>query len=180
MVMKKIPLTQGKVALVDDEDFDELSKWKWQASPARRADGTIRTWYAARSIRAGDRKRWVGMHRQILGVDDPRVDIDHSDGDGLNNQRSNIRRATRQENLRNQRKSSGCSSQYKGVYNHRVGKKRWQAMINDGPVGKTGVARRRSLGYFSSESDAARAYDKAASESFGEFALLNLPTEVCR
>jgi HNH endonuclease len=158
--MKAIPLTQGKVALVDDADFEWLSQWKWQAV----LEGHV--WYAIRTDRSGDRERKVKMHRLIMGEPEG-VEIDHQDGDGLNNQRGNLRQATHSQNHQNRRKIRGCSSKYKGVSWHKLCK-RWQAYIK-----LSGV--RRHLGLFKSEKVAALAYDFAARDLFGEFAKLNFP-----
>jgi hypothetical protein len=156
--MKTIPLTQGKVALVDDEDYEWLSRWKWYAI----LNG--HTWYAARKDCSGDRPRAVSMHRQIMG--EPEGKVDHIDGDGLNNQRGNLRLATDPQNLWNSRKRRG-SSKFKGVYWTKRNK-RWRAAI-------THLGVKKHLGYFDSEEAAARAYDRAAKEFFGPFARLNFP-----
>lgn len=150
--MREIPLTQGKVALVDDEDFEWLSQYKWHFTMG----------YVAH--RFGYRGPIVLMHRMILKP--PRdMDIDHRDGDGLNNQKSNIRICTTQQNLRNTKKRHGTSSIYKGVNFHRQ-RGKWAACIHlDGK----GIY----LGLFVTEKEAALAYNKAASELFGEFAKLN-------
>jgi hypothetical protein len=108
--MREILLTRGQVALVDDCDHEELAKYRWRAQK-----GT-RTWYAIRSVRIDGRKAGVFMHRQLMGLDDPKVYVDHADGNGLNNCRANLRRCTRSQNNANRRKwSAGCTSRYKGV-----------------------------------------------------------------
>lgn len=94
--MKTIPLTQGKVALVDDEDYEELSRFKWCATKNRRGK-----FYAVRGgPRAGGGSPTVQMHVVIAGTP-AGMDTDHIDGDSLNNQRSNLRICTRAENLSN-------------------------------------------------------------------------------
>jgi hypothetical protein len=156
--MKEIPLTKGYVALVDDEDYEWLSQWKWTARKANHAY----TAYATRwsSLKDGPR-HLISMHRLIMG-DPPGRQVDHWDTDGCNNQRGNLRVATRTQNNANRRKQAS-SSQYKGV-SRRKDCARWVACI-----GKS----RTCLGYFPSEIDAARAYDVAAKEMYGEFALTN-------
>lgn len=163
--MKEIPLTQGKVALVDDEDYEALARRKWCAA---RIQGI---WYAvARRADGGEEHRLLYMHREIMGAD-PGKKIDHRDGDGLNNRRCNLRYCTDAENARNQRRrsrASRCLSQYKGV--RWVGPDKWTASIV--------VNYKYSyLGVFGSEADAARAYNAAAIQHFGEFACLNVIEE---
>jgi len=96
--MKKIKLTKKQVALVDDSDYEELNRFKWHARK------TVKTFYAERTFTIGNGKRKnVFMHRYIMQT--PKgFDTDHIDGNGLNNQRSNLRVCTRSENLRNQGK----------------------------------------------------------------------------
>jgi AP2 domain len=157
--MKTITLTQGKVAFVDDADFEWLSQWKWQAV----LDG--HTYYAVRTDYSGDRPRRISMHRLIMG--EPKGKVDHKDGEGLNNQRGNLRPATDSENQWNRRKSRGCSSIYMGV-SWRKDYKHWEAQI-------VRLRVKRHLGYFDSELEAARAYDKAAKELHGSFIRPNFP-----
>jgi len=153
-----IPLTRGRVAIVDASDYAWLSLHKWHlASPRGRC-------YAGRS-RHGKR---ISMHREIMVPLDGYV-VDHIDGDGLNNQRSNLRICTVHENHRNQAKAPGLSSRYKGVHhNKRTGK--YHANIRPH---RKGIY----LGSFDSEIEAARAYDRKAVELYGEFAWLNFPEE---
>lgn len=155
--MKEIPLTQGKAAIVDDEDFEWLSQWKWSA----RKDRSI--WYAVRwqKGRMNGKRILLLMHREILH---PPIgmETDHKDGNGLNNQRSNLRTATNSQNQQNAKHRKGLST-FKGVSWH-VGK--WQSQIRV-------EGKRLHLGRFSSETEAAFAYDQAAKRYFGEFARTN-------
>jgi hypothetical protein len=155
--MKEIILTQGKVALVDDEDFDRLNQYKWRAHK-----GTS-TYYATRDERVGCKVHMIRMHRQILGAK-PKQEIDHRDNNGLNNQTFNIRLCTKSENQCNTRKHNGMSI-YKGVSWHKKTKK-WRVCIKLNGKGQ-------HIGYFNSELDAAKAYDIVAKKLFGEFARTN-------
>lgn len=158
--MKKIPLSQGKFALVDDEDYEELSKHKWKVQKADR------TYYAARGEYIGKARTYkkIYMHRQILSV--PKGNMtDHRDGNGLNNQKSNLRKCSNRQNVCNQRPQKNCTSSFKGVYWHR-GAKKWESHI----VFK---GKYRYLGLFEDEIKAAKAYDEAALELFGEYAYAN-------
>jgi hypothetical protein len=161
--VKEIPLTQGKVALVSDGDFERVSKLKWHA--IRHDVQSTVTWYAGTTYNRnqnGNRKVWVvRMHNFILGV----KGIDHRDGDGLNNQRENLRRCSQSENCRN-RTVQSHSSVFKGVSFNKIQQK-WTAQIGTKP----GVI--KHLGTFSVEEWAAIAYDLEAEKVFGEFARTN-------
>lgn len=158
-IMKQIPLTQGKFALVDDEDFEELNKHKWYAQK----DGN--TFYANRKVGIGQGKEKVDiMHRIILGVTDSKIKVDHIDHNGLNNQRQNLRIATSAQNAMNKKSSKNTSSKYKGVTYRRLNK--WEASIYL-------FKKYKYIGIFSTEIEAAKAYDEMAKLHFGEFACLN-------
>lgn len=150
-----IPLTRGKFAVVDAEDYPELSKFIWFAAESRR------TCYA---VRWQDRES-VKMHREIIKAPADLV-VDHKDHDGLNNCRSNLRLATRTQNCQNARVWSKKTSKYKGVVWHKR-KEKWAVRI-------AANKKTHRLGYFESEIEAAKAYDEAAKRIHGEFAALNL------
>lgn len=161
--MKEIPLTRGYVALVDDEDYERISGHKWCSNIHPRKDGTNRV-YAVRDASTEGRIHRVYLHRAILEYND-RNDIDHIDGNPLNNVRSNLRVCSRAENARNARVRTGGTSRFKGVRWHSQNKN-WQARI-------TVNGKDRHIGIFGSEVDAAVAYDVAAKVFFGCFAKLN-------
>ena len=160
--MKAIPLAGGKEALVDDCDYEYLMQWKWHFQRRRQ------TGYAARNKYTEKRRQHIFMHRLVAercGLDVGKHDVDHIDGNGLNNTRGNLRGATRSQNNVNSKRPKTNSSGFKGVYPHSQVDK-WCAQI--------GVAGRRVyLGYFDDPRDAARAYNEAALRHYGEFACLN-------
>lgn len=166
--MKLISLTRGQFALVDDEDFEELSGHSWQAHFSRTKNG----FYPSRTDYSDD-KKYISMHRQILGLIDPRVQVDHIDGNPLNNQRSNLRIATNGQNSQNKKKHSDCTSKYKGV-GWKKESNAWRARITR-PAVLSVSAKTIDFGYFDSEVEAAKAYDMAARALFGRFARLNFP-----
>jgi len=153
--VKEIQLTQGKVALVDDEDYHWLAQHKWYA----RRDG--QTFYSLRKCGG----RTILMHRELLHVPDG-MEADHIDGDGLNNTKSNLRVATVAQNRHNARKYLvPTSSKYKGAsWNKKAGK--WRAYIWHS-------GKQIYLGFFEKEENAARAYNRNALLLFGEYAKLN-------
>lgn len=154
--MKEIPLTQGYTAQVDDEDYEYLSQFTW----------CIGHGYATR--RASAKLLCTRMHRIILNAP-KNMQVDHIDGNPLNNQRSNLRLCTGAQNCCN--KAHGgvkTHSQYRGVS---VRGSRFRARIH---VDKK-VAH---VGYYDTEEKAARAYDAAAKKHYGEFAILNFPEEI--
>jgi len=159
--MKEIKLTKGKVALVDDEDFEELNKVKWCTVKGKN------TYYAVRGVRVAELKKNIGfkMHRVVLGLTDSKIFVDHIDGNGLNNQKSNLRPSSLSENRRNSKANKTGTSIYKGVCWNTESKK-WRSKITFN--GKTIF-----IGYFLNEEECAKAYDKKAKELFGEFAYLN-------
>lgn len=158
--MKEIQLTQGKVALVDNEDYDRLvAMGKWYASQNRKNGN----WYAKVGLKSGTKcgRTSIGMHRVIIGSDF-KV-IDHEDGNGLNNQKSNLRGCTHQQNQMNKRISRGSKTGFKGVF-----------IRGDKYVAKCTINRRSiHLGTFETTQEASRAYNNFISSRFGEFARPN-------
>ncbi len=150
---RKILLTQGKFALVDDEDFECLSQWKWRYDNG----------YASRSVRKGKKVSRFYMHR-LIGDIPKDMKTDHINGNPLDNRRSNIRPCTPSQNGMNQHLVTG-RSKHKGIYFFKQNKK-WVARIM-----KEG--KRTFLGSFNYEKEAAKAYNVAATELFGKFARLN-------
>jgi len=170
---KEIVLLRGEIATVDDDDYEGLFKYKWRRSHWGYVirsflvyeDGKVFTGKKKRGRKGKQKVIW--MHRQIMGF--PKEEVDHVDGNPLNNQKNNLRLCSSAQNKWNQRKRKGIhSSKYKGVrFDKRAGKgKPWTARITINYV-------EFNLGQFETEEDAARAYDKEAFEQFGGFARLN-------
>ena len=154
--MKEVPLTKGRVALVDDEDYERIAQFRWYAT----FDGG--RWYAMRSINKNGRTRQEQMHRVILGLK-PGEWGDHINHDGLDNRQANLRRCTLQQNRANSRKNSGrYSSHFKGVTFYKRNQQ-WGARICVN-------GHSTFLGLFDKEGDAAAAYAAAAIQYYGEFA----------
>lgn len=158
--MKSIKISQGNYAFVDDCDYEIVSKFKWRSLVCKT------NIYASGRITRGVGAKSVLMHRFILGLSSKdKIEVDHINGNGLDNRRSNLRPCTRGENSRNLKKRSDNTSGYKGVCwtNDR---KKWIAQIQFN-------GKHWRIGRFNNKIDAALAYDRVAKEKFGEFAKLN-------
>lgn len=163
--MKKIYLNgkhKDKFALVDDEDFERLNKLKWFIQTGDKTN------YAIRNIPMVNYKRGgtMLMHREIMQT--PKgMEIDHKDGNGLNNQKSNLRNCTGQQNAANKRIGIVNKSGYLGVSWDKE-RKLWRATTSFGD-------KQVWVGRYSDIIQAAKARDLKAKELFGEFAALNFP-----
>lgn len=167
MAVKRVTLygarAAGRTALVDEGDYGTVSKHHWTVWEEVRPGGRTAGPYAQTNIWRNGRRTTIRMHVLITGW----RQTDHVNHNGLDNRRINLRNVGPPENAANQRPQRGRSSLFKGVSWHRATEK-WAANIKvDG--------RRRHLGLFGIEEDAARAYDAAAYAAFGEYAFPNFP-----
>jgi hypothetical protein len=159
----RIPLSRGKFAIVDPEDYPTLARHKWYAKDGRR------TRYAQRNVRdpLTGKQVLINMHRQILSIP-PHLVGDHVNRNGLDNRKANVRPATRSQNAYNTAKPRVPSrSEYKGVH-WRSSSQKWRVEI-------TAAGRKTYIGTFHDEVRAAKAYDRAAEKYHGQFAVLNFP-----
>lgn len=154
--MKTIELTQGQVALVNDEDYADLTKYKWHVHKYKKL------WYAQRNLKKVNGYSSLGMHRVIMNCPEDMV-VDHINHNGLDNRKENLRVCFRIQNRWNTTFSAGVSK-YKGV---RFLQNRWHAQI--------GANRKKiHIGYYDTEELAALAYNEAAIKYHKEFAALNI------
>jgi hypothetical protein len=161
-VLKEIPLTQGMVAIVDDEDYERVSRHRWYAL----AVPTTGNVYAATGVGSGvGDNRKMYMHTLIMGEDAEGRTVDHRTGEGLDNRRSNLRWATSSQQKMNARKRSDNTTGFKGVF---LDPKRQRYYVQVQLNGK-----RHCVGRFDTAEQAARAYDSKARELFGDFARTN-------
>lgn len=159
--MRRIALTQGQVALVDDADYEWLSQWEWYAMKAPR------TFYARRNGPRNSKghQTSVLMHHEIFGGEP-----DHINRNGLDNRRSNLRAADSSQQMWNSATGKPNRSGYRGVcrYSGRTSHKNWRAYIRV-------RGRQITVGWFATPLEAARARDEAAKRHHGDFAILNFP-----
>ena len=149
-------LTRGKASLVDSADAAWVGQWNWCAYRAPRG-----TWYAVRTDYAAGARKTVRLHRALLSAPGD-LEVDHRNGDSLDNRRGNLRLATNAQNACNKRRGKRSSSGYKGV-SWSARHRKWAASIG-------AHGRRRFLGLFGCAEEAHQAYCAAAVELHGEFA----------
>lgn len=160
--MQLIPPSNGGYAKVSDEDFEYLSRWKWCRFEK---DGTIAS---SETSRYGHITIYMSILVAVrMGLNVDKFDIDHRDRIRSNNQRENLREATRSQNNMNKGVRSDNTSGFKGV-NYCKRQCKWVSRIGYG-------GKRMHIGYFDTPEEAAKAYDRAAKDLHGEFAFLNFP-----
>jgi hypothetical protein len=156
--IRYIPLTKGKFAIVDAEDYEWLSQYKWHAIRAERG----RTYYACRN----DHGRSLSMHREIMKPPKGKV-VDHENGNGADNRRANMRNCSQLQNSQNIRRRVKGKSEFRGVY--RRGDK-WEAKVFH-------KGKEYYLGLYDDPIEAAKVRDRKAYELAGEYAYLNFPED---
>lgn len=155
--MKSVELTHGKFAIIDDESEELIKKYKWFYAPRSKNE------YAATTIWRKNKSEILLMHRLIMGAQKGET-IDHKNGDGLDNQKNNLRKVSTSQNIQNSRLKTG---KYKGVsFSKRRNNYESYINLSDKKV---------TLGSFRSDVAAACAYDFAAVKYFGDYARLNFP-----
>ncbi|MCD4831544.1 MAG: hypothetical protein K8R02_07025 [Anaerohalosphaeraceae bacterium] len=162
----RLKLNKGRYAIVDYDDWKALKKFNWRL---RKSPTTL---YAERTAyTVTNRQRNIALHRQIMNASKG-IFIDHINHNGLDNRKTNLRPATPAQNAWNRKQSNAnwkSSSKYRGVKWHRKSAK-WSAQIGFNN-------KRKHLGYFVNEIEAAKAYDIAARKHHGNFATLNFPPQ---
>jgi hypothetical protein len=158
--MAEIPLTKGRVAIVDDDMYDYLNQWKW----FYHVNG-----YALRTYKENGKSKKERMHRAVINAPSG-YDVDHINGNKLDNRKSNLRVATRSQNNYNKSVQSNSTSGFKGV-SWSTQKNKWRARIH---VDKQEI----NLGFFEYTIDAVMAYNEAAMKYHQSFAKLNTLDEV--
>lgn len=175
-IMKTIVINSPKhgikEVLVDSEDFAYLNLFKWHLHKAKN------TFYAKRWTKKIDGNRThIYMHREIMGITNPKIEIDHKDHYGLNNQRNNLRECSGEDNKKNRKKQEGCISKYLGVVykeSKKKGKKYWAALITH-----KGKPKYKCFPYTNDgEILAAMERDRMSIEIFGSFASLNFEDKI--
>lgn len=162
--MREISLTQGQVALVDNEDFEWLNKYNWCVHDSNPVN--------PRAVRISAERKLVYMTRQIMNCPD-NLDVDHRSTNTLDNQRHNLRICTHRENLYNI-KSRGGTSKFKGVAWNK-NRSKWEVYIRTIDIFDQRI--RMFLGYHDNEEAAALAYDEIAREEHRKFGRYNFPLE---
>jgi hypothetical protein len=155
--MKTIPLTNNKTAIVDDQDYSELSNYKWHCYQ----DPLSKIWYAKRTTpRMNGKQKTIRMHQQIMG----RPLIDHINHNGLDNRRCNLRICTTSQNMKNNQRKILNSSGFRGVYLDKNVKTshKWRTIIR---INNKNI----SLGYYDTPEKASEIFNIKSKEIYGEF-----------
>lgn len=158
-----VPLTQGYEAIIDADDVHLVEKWNWAAQVTRKRNGEIGNIYAFRKSKIMNAAKRIYMHRVVFNAPIG-MEVDHINGYGLDNRKSNLRSATRAQNAKNQGLSIANTSGIKGVYWHKPSKK-WRAIIRSN-------GKQITIGNYPSLEGAREAYRSASLRLHGEFGRL--------
>jgi len=158
---RRIKLTRGKYAIVEPEDFERFNQYNWHCTSYGYACRKV-----PKKLRKGE-ERHAYMHKELCPVPNGKV-VDHINRNRLDNRKANLRPATKQQNAWNSKfKRKARITRFYGIYWDKD-KEKWQVRLDIN-------GRIRRLGYYADEIEAAKAYDEAAKEYRGEFAVLNFP-----
>ncbi len=159
IINTKSPLHNKYKMLVDDEDYDLLNQYNWSVKPHGK------TFYAVRTNTAKEGVSKIYAHRLLLNISDKKIEVDHVDNDGLNNQKYNLRACSHSLNGKNKRQTNKNTSKYKGVVPNSKNTFKSRITVNGKLI---------TIGNFKDEQNAALAYNKAAIKYYGEYAKLNI------
>lgn len=162
--IKEISVSQGRKAIVDNDDYELLSQYKWYLHVSRRRTAEDLHYCWTHQVDGHN----VLMHRLIMNAQ-PGQFVDHINGNGLDNRKANLRLCSKSQNAQNIKARWG-KSRFKGVYWHKH-RKKWAVEININ-------GKKKSLGHYIDEVEAAKVYDKVARQYFGEFADVNFKANV--
>ena len=159
----RIPLTQGEFAVIDDEDYPKVMNYKWCVS--KNKDGSIH-YVLTRPLNELGNYKNLKLHRLIMNILDPKIKVDHINGNPLDNRKCNLRLCGTAQNSKNRKLQKNNTSGYKGLeYRSYMNKYRARIFCNGKHI---------YLGWFKTKEEAAEAYNIAAVKYFGEFARLNI------
>jgi hypothetical protein len=156
--MKEVKLTRGYIAIIDDEDYERISQLRWQALPSQNGKIYAKGSLTGKIRKEGQKYQQVLMHRFIMNAQ-PNTELDHINGNSLDNRKQNLRFTTHRENLRNRRKFKGTNTEYKGVIKR--GNKYVMVLQVE----------------FDTPEDAAKLWDKLSKIVYGEHSKTNYPSE---
>jgi hypothetical protein len=164
---REIVLNQGKIALIDEEDYPRVAPYRWTACQTAQKNSNHRErWYVKRQVIVDGKPFSVWLHRFILAPPEG-VTVDHIDGDGLNNQKANLRFASMRQQTLNRQQRHNAITPFKGVTKQRDSDRFSAHIAHEG--------KQRYLGLFRTAEEAARIFDAAARLLHGEFAWTNFP-----
>lgn len=161
---KKLFIRDDIHAIVDDEDYERLNKFKWSLQEGKN------TYYAARNDKSSGKRKYIYLHRAVLNVTDSKILVDHINGNGLDNRKSNLRLCNNSKNQANRVKSKHSTQPYRGIRRRRTLQDKYEARIRF-------KGKEYYLGRFDTAEEAALMYDLTLIAFHGEFANTNFSKE---